>query len=167
MTVTPIECGSVSVALSPSPINPDWILEGSPVARNSVLSRSRDGTACTLVWECTPGKFVWHYTTDETIHILEGRIVLDDGVEAPRSLGAGDVVFFPAGAVVRWTVEAQVRKLAFFRRQLPKPIAIVTQAARRAKNLIRNRQTSDGMMGASQAGGMTTAISSRVELLDA
>jgi uncharacterized cupin superfamily protein len=165
MTGTPIECGSVSVTLNPSPINPDWILEGSPVARNSVLSRSRDGTACTLVWECTPGKFVWHYTTDETIHILEGRIVLDDGVEAPRSLGAGDVVFFPAGAVVRWTVEAHVRKLAFFRRQLPKPIALVTEAARRAKGLIRNRPTSDGMMGASRPGGMAT--SHRVETVDA
>jgi len=167
VTDTPIECGNVSVALSPSPINPDWILEGDPVARNAVLSRSRDGTACTLVWECTPGKFVWHYTTDETIHILEGRIVLDDGVAASRCFGAGDVVFFPAGAVVRWTVDVRVRKLAFFRRQLPKPIAMVTQAARTARNLIRSRQTNDGMMGASQPGGTAPGTLHRVETLNA
>jgi hypothetical protein len=118
----PIVHGRTSVELRSSPIQQDWILEGNPVARNAMLSRSHDGTACTLIWDCTPGKFEWHYNIEETIHILEGSIVLDDGVAPARRLGPGDVVFFPAGAVVRWTVETHVRKLAFFRRQLPKPI---------------------------------------------
>ncbi len=130
-----------------SPINPDWILEGDPIARNAELSRSHDGTACTLVWDCTPGKFVWHYNMDETIHILEGSIVLDDGVAPARRLGPGDVVFFPAGAKVRWHVETHVRKLAFFRRVLPKPVALVTQAMRRAKKLLRPSSQSAGWMG--------------------
>lgn len=37
----------------------------------------------TLVWDCTPGKFMWHYDQDETVHILEGRVVLDEGIGAP------------------------------------------------------------------------------------
>ncbi len=137
MPATAIVHGSTSVELKSAPIRREWIIDGAPVARNAELSRSRDGTACTLVWDCTPGRFMWHYDIDETIHVLEGAIVLDDGVAPPRRLGPGDVVFFPAGAVVRWTVETHVRKLAFFRRQLPKPIAIVTRAARAAKGRLR------------------------------
>ncbi len=139
MSGNPIVCSSVSVALKAAPIRQEWILDGDPVARNAVLARSGDAAAFTLVWDCTPGKFMWHYDIDETIHILEGRVVLDDGSAPPRRLGPGDVVFFPAGAVVSWTVEVHVRKLAFFRRQLPKPIAAVTQAVRKAKILLRSR----------------------------
>ena len=129
--------GQTSVELTSAPIQADWILEGDPVARNAELSRSDDRTACTLIWDCTPGKFEWHYGIDETIHILEGSIVLEDGVAPARRLGPGDVVFFPAGAVVRWTVETHVRKLAFFRRQLPKPLALVSRAIHAAKSRLR------------------------------
>lgn len=137
MPGTPIVHGRTSVELRSSPIQQDWILEGNPVARNAMLSRSQDGTACTLIWDCTPGKFEWHYNIEETIHILEGSIVLDDGVAPARRLGPGDVVFFPAGAVVRWTVETHVRKLAFFRRQLPKPIGTVVRMAFSARSRLR------------------------------
>ena len=114
MAATPIVCGKISVDLTSSPINRDWIVDGNPTARNAQLAQSQDRKSCTLIWDCTPGQFVWHYDIDETIHILEGSIVLDDGVAPPRRLGPGDVVFFPAGAVVHWTVETHVRKLAFF-----------------------------------------------------
>ncbi len=134
----PIIHSNIEVELQSSPINRDWIHEGNPVARNAILSRSHDGTATTLVWDCTPGKFEWHYDTDETIHILEGTVVLDDGNAPPRRLGPGDVVFFPAGAVVRWSVETHVRKLAFFRRTLPKPVAMVTRAISRTRSLMRS-----------------------------
>ncbi len=35
-----LKFGAGNVALNPSPIRPDWILEGNPVARNRVLSSS-------------------------------------------------------------------------------------------------------------------------------
>ena len=95
MAATPIVYGKISVDLTSSPINRDWIVEGKPTARNAQLAQSRDRKSCTLIWDCTPGQFVWHYDIDETIHILEGSIVLDDGVAPPRRLGPGDVVFFP------------------------------------------------------------------------
>ncbi len=148
----PIVHGKTSVELQSAPIQSDWVLEGNPVARNALLARSHDGAACTLIWDCTPGKFEWHYSIDETIHILEGSVLLDDGVAPERRLGPGDVVFFPAGAVVRWTVESQVRKLAFFRRQMPMPVAAMTRAASSAKRWFRrSRRQAEGFVMADPA----------------
>ena len=136
MPATPIVYGSISVDLASSPIHPDWIVDGQPVARNAQLAQSRDRRSTTLIWDCTPGQFVWHYDIDETIHILEGSVVLDDGVAPPRRLGPGDVVFFPAGAVVHWTVETHVRKLAFFRRHMPTWVVVMKRIRRRATTML-------------------------------
>ena len=132
MPTQPMICGNTAVDLRPSPIDPAWVRGGNPVARNALLSSSRDRAACTLIWDCTPGEFEWRYDSDETIHILEGSVVLDDGVAPPRRVGPGDVVLFPQGAVVRWTVETHVRKLAFFHRPLPGPVALVSRARTRS-----------------------------------
>ena len=133
-----IQVSHTAVELKPSPINAAWIKGGDPAARKAILSRSRDGTACTLVWDCAPGAFEWHYDTDETIHILDG------------SVGPGDVVFFPAGAVVHWTVLTHVRKLAFFRRTLPTPIGFLTRVLAKCKALI-------GSAGIPNPGGLVDA----------
>lgn len=146
MPATAIVHGQTSVELKSAPIQPDWIRGGNPVARNAELSRSDDRTACTLIWDCTPGQFEWRYDIDETIHILEGSVVLDDGVTPSRRLGPGDVVFFPAGAVVHWTVETHVRKLAFFRRQLPKPLALLSRAAHGLRDRLRRPAGQDGFV---------------------
>ena len=122
--------------LAPSPINKDWILEGSPEARSAILSRSEDQTACTVMWSCTPGKFRWIYDFDETIHFLEGSVIIDDGA-GPRRLGPGDVVFFPAGTSAVWTVESAVRKLAFCRKALPAPLGAAVNMLRAMRNAMR------------------------------
>ena len=122
--------------LMPSPINGDWVLEGAPEARSAILSRSADQTACTIMWSCTAGKFRWIYDFDETIHFLEGSVVIDDG-EGPRRVGPGDVVFFPAGTSAVWTVETYVRKLAFCRKALPAPIGAAVKMLRAMKNAMR------------------------------
>lgn len=134
---TPIATGAVDLPLRAAPINPSWVIDGAPVARNTELFRSSDGMSCTVLWECTPGRFEWIYDTDETIHILEGAVVLDDGTSPPKRFEAGDIVLFPAGARVRWTVETRVRKLAFFHRSLPKPASLVIGALRSLKRLLR------------------------------
>ncbi len=136
VTLPAVEMSNIGVSLRPAPIEPSWIIEGSPKARNALISRSRDGTADTLVWDCSPGKFMWHYHTEETIHFLEGQVVLDDGT-GPRRVGPGDVIFIPAGAKVHWTVEQHVRKLAFFRKQLPKPVELLVNALRRVKQMVK------------------------------
>jgi len=82
-----IETTNTSVRLTPKPIEPSWIIEGNPVAQWCVLSKSADGLASTMVWECSEGKFNWHYDFDETILILEGSIVLENDAMQPPILG--------------------------------------------------------------------------------
>ena len=111
-----IETASLVVNLMPRPIEPSWIIEGNPVAQSSVLSKSADGLASTMVWECSEGKFNWHYDFDETVLILEGAIVLENDTMRPTRYGPGDVIFFKDGAHARWHVEGRVKKLAFCRK---------------------------------------------------
>ena len=114
-----IETASLLVNLMPRPIEPSWIIEGNPVAQCSVLSKSADGLASTMVWECSEGKFNWYYDFDETILILEGSIVVESDTMPPTRYGAGDVIFFRDGAHAKWHVQGRVKKLAFCRKTQP------------------------------------------------
>jgi uncharacterized protein len=114
-----IETANLVVNLTPRPIEPSWIIEGNPVAQCCVLSKSADGLASTMVWQCSEGKFNWYYDFDETILILEGSIVLENDAMPPTRYSAGDVIFFKDGAHARWHVEGHVRKLAFCRTTQP------------------------------------------------
>ena len=114
-----IETGNLAVTLTPRPIEPSWIIEGTPDAQWFVLSKSADGLASTMIWECSEGKFNWYYDFDETVLILEGSIVLESDDMPPTRYGAGDVVFFRDGAHARWHVEGRVKKLAFCRKTQP------------------------------------------------
>jgi len=126
---------ATDITLKPAPITPEWVREGNPQARNAVLSRSADGMATTLIWECTAGKFDWTYHIDETIYFLEGSAVISDGHAPPRRFGAGDVLFLPHGTVAHWHVEEYVRKVAFCRKTQPKLLTLGLKAARRMKKL--------------------------------
>src|ERR1700691_1374400 len=114
-----IRSGSDSANFSLSPINPEWILEGKPVARIELLSSSVDGNANTYYWDCTAGRFNWFYSFDETLHILEGSVTLKFPDGQSRHAAAGDVVFFPVGSRAEWTFDSYIRKLAFCRTALP------------------------------------------------
>jgi uncharacterized protein len=114
-----IETTNLVVNLTPKPIEPSWIIEGNPVAQWCMLSKSADGLASTVVWECSEGRFHWYYDFDETIMILEGSIVLESDAMRPTRYGPGSVIFFRNGAHARWHVEGRVRKLAFCRTTQP------------------------------------------------
>ena len=143
----PFQAASASLDLSPAPINPAWIREGNPVARAAELSRSADGTAFTVVWECTAGKFDWTYHLDETIYITEGSVILSDAGNPPRRLGPGDVVFFPKGSQVSWEVTGRVRKVAYFRRVMPNPINSLFRLARTLKLALAGPAAAPDVMG--------------------
>jgi uncharacterized cupin superfamily protein len=127
------------LALNPSPIYPEWVIEGNPIARNKVLSSSADGTASTLIWDCTAGRFNWFYDVDETIYVIEGGVVIRDAGGAARRLSAGDTIFFPAGARAEWHVEDYIRKIAFCRAPLPRPIVFARRGYRFLKRLVGTR----------------------------
>ena len=105
--------------LKPVPIAADWVIEGAPVARSRRLSTSPDTTSSTMVWTCTPGKFHWHYTVDETLYILEGEVFVTNEKDEVRRLGPGDLAFFPAGSQSVWHVTKDLRKIAFCRQSMP------------------------------------------------
>ena len=128
-----IETSNIVVNLTPMPIEPSWITEGNPVAQWCVLSKSADGLASTLVWECSEGKFDWYYDCDETILILEGSIVLENDAMRPTRYGVGDVIFFKHGAHAKWHVEGRVRKLAFCRTTQPLLFGFALRAINKIK----------------------------------
>jgi uncharacterized cupin superfamily protein len=130
-----IETTNLVVNLTPRPIEPSWIIEGNPVAQCCVLSRSDDGLATTMVWECSEGKFNWYYDFDETILILEGAIVLESDILGPTRYGPGDVVFFRDGAHARWHVEGRVRKLAFCRTAQPFALGFALRVFKKVKRM--------------------------------
>jgi uncharacterized protein len=139
--------GSDEIHWTPCPIKADWILEGAPVARIEQLSTSADGTASTFYWDCSPGRFNWYYAFDETLHILEGSVLLKDASGNTRRVGAGDIIYFPKGSHAEWTVERHVRKLAFCRTTLPGFLVTARNAARRLKSLVRPGSAAGGMLG--------------------
>src|SRR4051794_1658429 len=64
------------VELPPMPIEPSFIIEGTPTARGIVLMQTKDRRISTGYWECTTGKFHWTYGWDEFVHILEGEATI-------------------------------------------------------------------------------------------
>lgn len=111
-----------------APIPKKWILEGKPEARSAVLSRSPDNAAVTVVWETTKGVFRWHFQIDETINVLDGEVFVTDQDHREHRLGPGDVAYFPAGTWSTWRVPDHLRKIAFVRHGMAKPIARLSRA---------------------------------------
>ncbi len=102
--------------LEPAPIRPEWVLEGEPVARALKLAGAADGNLNCSLWDCTKGKFRWHFRSDEIVHILEGEVhVVDEDTGVERTLRTGDMGYFPKGSVMVWTVDNYVKKLAILR----------------------------------------------------
>src|SRR5207247_1854806 len=73
--------------LSPAPTPRDWILNGTPEARSKELARSDDRTSHSMVWECTAGRFNWHYNKDETFVVISGEAFITNGQGEERRLG--------------------------------------------------------------------------------
>jgi uncharacterized cupin superfamily protein len=128
--------GNAQVALQACPIRPHWVLEGNPQARSHVLSSSADGTATTVIWDCSAGRFKWNYGVDETIYFIEGSVTIRDQAGVDHQLKAGDTVFFPAGSSAEWTVEKYIRKVAFLRTPLPWQVQLLRKAYKSVKRVL-------------------------------
>src|ERR1700733_4366106 len=100
------------VELLPAPIPPHWIVEGTPQARSKRLAASADGASSIMAWSCTPGRFNWHYSVDETLHIISGEVFVTDHNGEIKRLRAGDLGFFPAGSSALWHVAPEREKHA-------------------------------------------------------
>jgi uncharacterized protein len=119
---------AASANLEPAPISPDWILAGTPEARSKMLVKSRDRTSSITVWECTPGRFNWHYSEDETVVVISGEVFITTEQGEERRLGQGDMAFFPGGSSCTWRVTDRIKKVAILRKDLPPPLGIGVRA---------------------------------------
>jgi uncharacterized cupin superfamily protein len=133
-----------AVKLDPCPIASAWVLEGNPNARIKVISTSADGTAMTIMWDCTAGKFNWFYNVEETVYILQGSVTLRDK-NGSRLLAAGELIFFPAGSSAEWTVDSYIKKVAFLRAPLPGALASLRRILVRAKRFMRGGPKPGGL----------------------
>jgi uncharacterized cupin superfamily protein len=124
MSKSIVIANAAATELQPAPITHGWILSGAPEARNRMLASSRDKLAHTMVWECTPGIFNWHYDEAETAVIISGEVFLTYENGRERRLGPGDMVFFPAGSSCHWRITSKIRKIAVLHKILPPPLAL-------------------------------------------
>ena len=132
------------------PIDPAWILEGSPVARNKLIAESDDKMASTLMWDCTAGRFNWYYGCDESICVVEGSVIIRDHLGITRNLIPGDSAFFPTGSSAEWTVNTYVRKIAIMRQPMPGPVLKARRFYHQLKRLLGARVSTDAAPGISQ-----------------
>lgn len=123
------------VVLSPAPIDPSWVIEGDPVARSGQWSTSPDTTTSTWVWDCTAGRFHWHFESDETIHVIEGEVIVRSEGQEPRTLRAGDAALFYADTWAEWHVPNYVRKHAILRPHISKPVLFAWKVSRKLRSL--------------------------------
>jgi uncharacterized protein len=119
---------SASPELAPAPIPSDWVLSGTPEARSRQLAHSSDRASSVMAWSCTAGRFTWHYTVDETVHIIAGEVFVTDENGREHRLGPGDSAFFPAGSRSTWHVPVEVRKVAVCRQSMPFLFALALRA---------------------------------------
>ena len=78
-----VSAASDRMEMKAAPINPEWIIEGDPQARMADHSRSGDRAAYTALWDCTAGTFRWFFMWDETVHIIEGDVLVVGSKEDP------------------------------------------------------------------------------------
>jgi len=110
------------VELSPEAIPENWILSGTPEAMITRLVRTHDWNATVVIWECTAGKFKWHYGTDESVIVLSGEAFMVDEAGGEQRFGAGDVGYFPAGFSCTWRVPQGFKKVAVVRETMWRPV---------------------------------------------
>ena len=74
-----------------------------------------------MVWDCTAGRFNWHYNKDETVVVMSGEAFISHENATERRIGPGDVVFFQAGTSAEWRVAKYISKVAVLRHTMPRP----------------------------------------------
>lgn len=107
----PASATTISEAeLTPWPLPADWIQEGSPEPAGTVISRSSDSRIVRGIWHCTPGRFRWVFSYDETLVVESGRATVELDTGDVVELGPGVIAFFGRGHESTWTVHETLRK---------------------------------------------------------
>src|ERR1700733_174924 len=134
------------VELIDAPISPHWITEGTPRARAARLAISADGTSTVMAWSCSAGRFTWNYVLDEALHVISGEAFVTDEKGEVRRLGPGDMVYFPAGSRSNWYIPHEIRKVAFCRQSMPRPLGVMLRTWNKLVDLMTGFSAGEGDM---------------------
>ncbi|NBN65993.1 DUF861 domain-containing protein [Microvirga tunisiensis] len=124
-------------SLRSAPIRKDWIIDGTPQARLDSLSMGTNGWSSTDHWDCTAGRFHWHFFWDETVLFLEGEVHITDDRGNTYVGRPGVSMMFPVGTHAIWHVPVYVRKIAFNRRPIPWAVSMAMKVDARLKRLFQ------------------------------
>lgn len=80
------------------------VLEGEPKARIHWLRPEGHGSQVAGVFRCEPATFQYLWATDETIHVVEGRVRIEVEGGDTVDLGVGGIASFTAGDRGVWQV---------------------------------------------------------------
>ena len=80
------------------------------VKRPEAEELERQGVFDWPIWEKEVSRFDWHYDSDETCYLLEGRVEVTTPDGQTVRFGAGDWVYFPAGLSFTWDISVPVKK---------------------------------------------------------
>jgi uncharacterized cupin superfamily protein len=97
----------------PYPMPKEILVKGDPAARVHWLRASGHGEPpyYTGLWTAEPSVFDYTFEMNETLHVLEGYVVVTQKDGPTLDLRPGDVATFPKGAVTRWDVREPFKKV--------------------------------------------------------
>ncbi|WP_019973485.1 cupin domain-containing protein [Mycobacterium sp. 141] len=79
--------------------------------RIAIPFKSDDARILSGVWEANPGLSRWEFLDrGESIHVLEGRMVVTEDGGEPVTVEAGSAAFFPIGWKGTWEIQERIRK---------------------------------------------------------
>jgi len=145
--------------LRAAPVKRDWILEGTPEAKGHPLFETADRGANVHEWECTRGRFEWHYECDEIVHVIEGDAHIKDlATGISTNITAGSSVLFQRGSSAEWTIDRYIRKIAVNHVPLSPNLILLQATWRRLKRLFgKTEQAKDGSLSGLSIGDKSPA----------
>jgi len=98
----------------------DWgavpmMIEGQSMTSGVLISRNPDGSSECGIWECTPGYWNCHVTSDEFCHFLSGRCTYTHESGEVIEITPDIAAFFPKGWKGTCRVHETVRKVYMIR----------------------------------------------------
>ncbi|OEY65437.1 cupin domain-containing protein [Marinobacter sp. X15-166B] len=87
-------------------------LSGEITTRSHVFFKGEEQPITAGTWECEPGRSRWEFMTrGEVIHVLSGRMTVEQDGGETLELTAGSSAVFPVGWCGFWTVHETLRKV--------------------------------------------------------
>jgi uncharacterized cupin superfamily protein len=96
----------------PYPLPRETLVEGDPAALVHWLHASGEGEPGYYagLWTAEVSTFDYTFPMNESAHILEGHVIVSQEGGPTVDLRAGDLAYFPRGAVTRWQVKLRLKK---------------------------------------------------------